>query len=433
MKRFFSVAWSAVVSLLVWLVATLLVREVEPDDAARVRPRSADLGIARRRRRLPRLAVGATDYANLIPSSVSAELIRGVYEGSSVMRLARTTRVPAGTTSIPVVSVMPTAAFVAARGGRKPATVIEWSSEKITPEEIACVVGIPDDFIEDNTFPVWDEVRPLLAEALAIALDDAVLWGIGAPASFPVGGVEAVAGAPVDDVTPMDAVNLAMSVVEQSGLLPTGHAAGARAKPALRMMRDENGNLVYLPSLTQGAPDTLFGLPISFSQGFDGGTTAELLTGDWTKLVVGVRTDIRYELSTDGVLTDGAGVVTANAFQDDLTLMRVYMRVGAAIGIPVNRAGDPTKPFALAEFTPGLAGEPAATTRSTRSTRTRAAGRRSASSGGVRGADLPSEAQRAAAEQQARGAIGGRKSGSRKSGSTKKSASRKSSARTSAK
>lgn len=331
--------------------------------------------------RAPRLIAAATDYANLIPSNVSRDLIRGVNEGSAVMQLARTTTVPAGTTSIPVVSVMPQAGFVAAHGGRKPATVIEWSSEKIVPEELACVVAIPDDFIEDNTFPVWTEVRPLLAEALAIALDDAVLWGIGAPASFPVGGVEAVAGAPVTGATVLEAVSNAMGVVEASGLLPTGHAAGARAKPSLRLLEDSAGRLVYTPAITQGAPDQLFGLPITYSQGFDAGTDAELLTGDWTKLVVGIRQDIRYELSTEGVLTDGAGVVTANAFQDDLTLMRVYMRVGAAIGIPVNRAGNPTSPFALAEFTPpvGLpaAGEAPRTSAAKRSTPTRSTPKRS--------------------------------------------------------
>lgn len=423
MKRFLSIlAWP-----LVWLgcwIATALVRVDDVDRAELVesKPRSAALGV-RRRRLTPRLVVGATDYANLIPGTVAGDLIRGVVEGSAVMRLARTTRVPAGVTSIPVVSVMPAAGFVAARGGRKPATVIEWSAEKITPEEIACVVGIPDDFIEDNTFPVWDEVRPLLAEALAIALDDAVLWGIGAPASFPVGGVEAVAGAPVTGPTPLDAVNAAMSVVELSGLLPTGHAAGARAKPSLRMMRDGNGNLVYLPAITAGAPDTLFGLPISFSQGFDGGTTAELLTGDWTKLVVGVRQDIRYELSTDGVLTDGDGVVTANAFQDDLTLMRVYMRVGVAIGRPRNRAGALTKPFALAEFGVG-AGEPAAV----------AAGGDSSSRAAGSGT-TPSHAQRQQAEQVRSGSTAGttttrRSTGSRRS-TTTKAGGAKSTARTS--
>lgn len=294
----------------------------------------------------------ATDYANLIPSNVAAELIRGTIEQSAALRLGRVIRVPAGVTSIPVIAVMPQAGFVAAHGGRKPSTVIEWSSEQITPEELGCVVAIPDDFIEDNTFPVWEEVRPLLEQSLGMAFDDAVLWGIGAPASFPTGGVEAVAGAPVTGATILEAVSTAMSQVEMTGLLPNGHVAGPRARPGLRLLEDSAGRLVYAQALTEGAPDQLFGLPIRYTQAFDAGTAAELLTGDWTKLVIGIRTDIRFELSNEGVLTDGAGAVTVSAFEQDMTLMRCYMRAGAAIGIPVDRNGDPTEPFALAEFTP---------------------------------------------------------------------------------
>ena len=314
----------------------------------------------------------ATDYANLIPSNVASELVRGVIEQSAVLDLARVIRVPAGVTSIPVISAVPDAGFVAARGGRKPATVVEWSSEQIVPEEIACVLAIPDDFIEDNTFPVWAEIRPLVEQAIAIALDDAVLFGTGAPASFPTGGVEAVAGAPLTGATVLEAISNAMGQVEQSGLMPTGHVAGARARPSLRLLEDSAGRLVYSQSITEGEPDRLFGLPLEYTQAFDAGTTAELLTGDWTKLVVGIRSDIRFELSNEGVLTDGAGNVTVSAFEQDMTLMRCYMRAGAAIGIPVNRLGQPTEPFAFAEFTPP-AGAPAGAGRSRKSPKPAAA------------------------------------------------------------
>lgn len=290
----------------------------------------------------------ATDYANLVPANVARELIAGAIEESAVLQLARVLRVPAGTSSIPVVSALPTAGFVTAHGGRKPAAVIEWSSERITPEEIAVVAAIPDDFIEDATFPIWDEVRPLLAQAIGQVLDAAVLWGTGAPASFPTGGVEAVAGAAETGATVLEAVSNAMAVVEQSGLMPTGHVAGPQARPELRLLRDEAGNLVYMPAVTEGAPDRLFGLPLEYTRSWE--SDAELLTGDWNMLVVGIRTDIRFDLSNEGVLTDGAGVVTANAFQDDLTLMRAYMRVGAAIGQPATLEGV-GQPFALAEFT----------------------------------------------------------------------------------
>jgi HK97 family phage major capsid protein len=345
----------------------------------------------------------ATDYANLIPSNVAAELIRGTIEQSAVLRLARTIRMAAGQTSIPVVSAMPEAGFVAARGGRKPSTVVEWSSEQISPEELACVIAVPDDWVADASFPVWAEIRPLLEQALGMAFDDAVLWGIGAPASFPTGGVEAVAGAPITGPTALDAINGAMSQVELSGLLPTGHVIGPRARPTLRMLRDENGNLVYAQAITQGEPDRLFGLPLTTTAAFDAGTAAELLTGDWSKLVVGIRSDVSFELSDSGVLTDGDGLVTVSAFEQDMTLMRCHMRAGAAIGIPVNRNGDPTEPFALAEFTPPPGVTAVERSRERATTRRKVAEKRAA----ARAKEAEAEAARSSKVEAARARKGG--------------------------
>jgi HK97 family phage major capsid protein len=293
----------------------------------------------------------ATDYEGLIPGDIAAEVIRGASHASAAMTLGRTIRMPRGSTTLPVVSAVPTAAFVAARGGRKPASVVEWSTERIVPEEIGVLVAIPDDFIDDNSFPVWNEVRPLITDAIAYTFDMAVLWGVNEPATFPTGGVAAVAGPLVTGVTALEAVNEGMGQVEDSGLLPTGHAHGPSAGRTLRNLKDENGNLVYLPSITEGEPPSLFGLPLARTMAWDD-TQADLITGDWTKLIIAIRSDIRFDLSSEAVLTDAEGVVTANAFQDDLTIMRAYFRAGVAIGRPVNVAGDLTDPFSRVSLTP---------------------------------------------------------------------------------
>lgn len=303
----------------------------------------------------------ATDYAGLIPDTVASEIIRAARHQSAAMSLGRTVRMPKGASNLPVISAVPQAGFVAGRGGHKPVSVVEWSTEKIVPEELACIIAIPDDFIDDNSFPVWDEVQPLVTDAIAYAFDMAALWGVGAPASFPAGGVAAFAGVVVQEATPLLAISEAMGQVEDSLLTPTGHATGPGSGRTLRTLKDENGNLVYLPAVTQGEPGTLYGLPINKTAAWDD-LQGDLITGDWTKLVIGIRQDIRIDFSNQAVLTDDDGVVVANAFQDDLTIMRAYVRTGAAIGVPVNVRGDLTDPFAIATFTP-TGGVPAGSTR----------------------------------------------------------------------
>jgi Phage capsid family len=297
----------------------------------------------------------ATVYEDFIPVSVSREVLQSVGETeSAVMRLARTTRMPAGLESIPVVSVAPDAAFVnPAYGGRKPITSIEWTALKIVPEEIACTLAIPNGFLTDAGFPVWDSVREEVAKAIAREFDAAALYGTGAPASFPTGGLTAPAFATQSTPTAdkVEAVDEAFADVEGAGLEVDGILGGPSLRGVMRslMMGTEN---VATP------PSSIWGVPIATTPVWQVGVGPNFrlaLVGDWDYVRVGIREDIRFDLSTDGVLTDPAGVVLVNAFQDDSTLMRCYIRVGMVVGLPLGADGVGTeKPLALAQTTTAL-------------------------------------------------------------------------------
>ena len=90
----------------------------------------------------------ATDTAALIPTRIAREVIESASQQSVVLRLARVINMPVGVMNVPLVSVVPQADFVAS-GGRKPITTIEWSAEKLIPQEIAATAFIPDDFLDD--------------------------------------------------------------------------------------------------------------------------------------------------------------------------------------------------------------------------------------------------------------------------------------------
>jgi len=299
----------------------------------------------------------ATDYDSLIPTSVATELLDAVEVQSAALALGTTLRMPEGLATLPVVSALPVAGWVNPRmGGRKPATKIEWTGDNIVPEELACALAIPSAFIDDAGFPVWDQVRPLIASAMAIVIDDALLFGNGEPASFPPNGV---AGLPPPDVgVPGDALAAldgALALVEGSGITPSGIAASAAIGTALRQEYRAQG---ALPDQVPGR--SLYGLQVEQGATWDA-TDGDAIVGDWRYLVIGIRQDIRFDLSDSAILQDGAGAIIANAFQDDLVAMRAYMRLGAAIGTPLTPDG-PGQPFATAQWTSG-------TTRSSRSSK----------------------------------------------------------------
>ena len=289
----------------------------------------------------------ATDYDSLIPAAVSTDLLNVVQETSAALALGTSLRMPAGLESLPVVSALPVAGWVNPRfGGRKPATKIEWSAEQIVPEELACALAIPSAFVDDAGFPVWDQVRPLISSAMAEVIDDAVLFGNGEPASFPPNGVAGTA--PVDSIVAGDALGAidgAMGLLEAHGLSPSGIASGPAIGTALRQLYRD---LMVTP---EAAPaQQLYGLPVEHGATWDP-TDGDAIVGDWRYLVIGIRQDIRFDLSDSAILQDNTGAIIANAFQDDLIAMRAYMRLGVAICRPLTESGS-VDAFATAKWTP---------------------------------------------------------------------------------
>jgi HK97 family phage major capsid protein len=292
--------------------------------------------------------VADIDASGLVPTTIATDFLAAATLQSAALQLGTRLPMPSSRQSIPVPSAYPVAAFVnAASPHRKPYTNVQWSAQTIVAEEVAAVFSISQAFLDDAVVDIWGLVRPMATTAMAIAIDQAILFGDGAPASFPVGGVVGnLAGIVPQDATHdlAQATSDAMAMVEATGLMPTGDAATPAVRSGLRSMRTTTGEPLYMPSLQVGTLGTLWGLPIAFTPAWSD-NTVDLITGDWTKLVIGVRSDMRFEFSRDGVIADDTGKVIVSAFQDDSVLARIYMRLGAVIGKPVTPLG-PSQPFA---------------------------------------------------------------------------------------
>jgi HK97 family phage major capsid protein len=290
----------------------------------------------------------ATVYTDLIPKGVADEAIGAAEQESVVLALANVIRMAAGIESVPVVSVAPVVDFVTPTfGGRKPITTIEWSAEQLQPVEIAATLAIPDQYIDDAGYPVWESVRSELAKAIATKLDLAVIFGTDAPPEFPAGGLAALAGAPETGTTAEEAIDAALAAVEAEGVQPSGIASGLAILSAMRQSQLASG----VGPVTQGQTMQLFGLPVEVTPAWPAASPAgDAVVGDWEKLLVGIREDVMFDLSSDGVLLDGTGNIVVSAFQDDMTLMRVHLRVAVAVAQPVGPGGSATVPFAFADF-----------------------------------------------------------------------------------
>lgn len=294
--------------------------------------------------------MAVSDFTGVIPPEMSTQIIAEATQQSAALQLGN--RIPMGTTiqTMPVPKTFPKASFVSV-GGRKPFTDLSMELETITAEEIAAVIAIPDAMVEDSRINLWNYARPLLSQAIALALDDAVFYGVGAPATFPTGGVSAVAATVTATEDAVETINMGMSKVETQGLAVTGHAADLAVRGELRGVRANTGELLLGQAQAEGySQPTLYGLPISYVP-FTSFATIDFFTGAWQYLVIGVRDDIRFDMNPAAVIADSAGKVVVSGWQDNTTPMKVWGRFGCVIVKPVTpRTPAGANPFAKAKL-----------------------------------------------------------------------------------
>jgi HK97 family phage major capsid protein len=287
-----------------------------------------------------------TTYENLIPKAVAAEVIQRVTDAqSALMALAQTVRMPTGVEAVPVISSAPVSGFVSpAYGGLKPGSAVDWTALTLTVGEIGVLVAVPDAYIADTTYDVWGSVKDEITKSFVGVFEKAALYGTNAPSDWPTGGLTAAAYA--DTVTgadPLAALDAAMSSLEQDGVTPTGILGGAALRAALRAQ-----SVTILQPFTE-APASIYGVPIRFSTNWDDAVGLALVGGFNPGVVVGIREDMSWTLSEEGVITDATGTVILNALQSDSSILRAYWRLALQAVQPLGPAGSAVKTLALAK------------------------------------------------------------------------------------
>jgi len=287
------------------------------------------------------------DAEALIPEDVAEEIIKNVPENSAVMSMARKLRnMSRGELRLPILSSLVQAGFVEGGSGLISTTKAEWTDKYIYAEKIASIVPIPNDVLADVAFNIWDEVQPELESAMGQAFDAAVLYGVGAPASFPLdilaaaeaagnNVVLAAIGDLYDDILSTGGI---VSKIEDDGFMADGYIGALSIRSALRGLRDDSGQPIFSSMMQDKNVYQLDGVPIQFPRnGAVDQTKSLLIVGDWMQLVYSMRTDIEYKVLDQAVITDQSGEVVLNLAQQDMSALRVIMRVGWQLPNPVNR------------------------------------------------------------------------------------------------
>lgn len=295
------------------------------------------------------------DAAPLFQEDFLDEIWKNATVASLCLSLFRSRRMTSAQTRVPVLATKASAFWITGDTGLKPTTEIGWGNTYINAEELAAVVVIPDNVVDDADFPLWDEYRPELEEAAAVLIDDTILGGIAAPGSFPAGIVPAanaagntiVAGTSTVDW--LDDVNNMIGLVEADGYMVDTLIGKLSLQARLRGLRDANKGFLVAPAGPAGSSAAnqryqgqLFGVNLELDQlglqTFATGTNMPEVIGlDKDAFVIGRRKDLTFKTADTGVITAADGSIVINLFQQDASALRMVMRIGWQVKNPVSR------------------------------------------------------------------------------------------------
>jgi len=267
---------------------------------------------------------------------------------SAAMNLFTPIQVPTNQTRFPVLSALPTAYFVTGDTGIKQTTEANWANKYLDVEEIAAIVPVPDAVLEDASFDIFGAITPLLRNAIARTLDAAIFFGVNKPAAWPTdvaaaavaaGNVRARGTATGNQGGIAEDVNQLLATLESDGYGATGFVANTTMRSRFRGARDANGQLL---SDVNGGVTNIWGMPTTYPMAGlwpTGLNAAELFALQRENFILGIRRDFTVTLHSEGVITDGGGLVVYNLMQQDMSAIRVVFRAGWQVSNPMNYQG----------------------------------------------------------------------------------------------
>jgi HK97 family phage major capsid protein len=284
----------------------------------------------------------AEDYAS--------EILDNAQDQSIAMQTFRRATVSKSQQRFPVLSALPTAYWVNGDTGLKQTTEFAWANKYLNIEELAAIVPVPENVIDDADFDVWGEARPKLETAIARALDGAIVFGDGAPASFPtnIRAAAIAAGNRVETGTNAAAaggvfgdLDDLIGAVEDDGYDVDAYAANRSLRRLLRKARNTTGDRVDRDRVSAGL-DELDGDPVIYGArglwptagGGASGLVAVAMQSD--QFVLGVRKDITYKVLDQAVIQDNTGAIVYNLAQQDMVALRVTFRAGWQVANGIN-------------------------------------------------------------------------------------------------
>jgi HK97 family phage major capsid protein len=292
--------------------------------------------------------ISRSEVATLIQEEYSQTLLDAAAAGSTALAAFPTVNMGTKTVNMPVLATLPEAGWVAESAtdstGVKPTAEVTWANKTLVAEEIAVIVPVHENVIDDATTAILDDITTLAGAAIGKKLDQAVFFGTDKPASWISDDLLAAAAAASQEFTVVDgvanasdlwgAVTQAAGAVSDSGYNPDVLAAMLGLRWRLANLRDQNGNLAF-----DGQNFTGFNTYFNRNGAWDSASATAFVV-DSSRVRIGVRQDITVKF------LDQATVGSINLAERDMVALRFKARYAYVLGNGVTSLGTGKTPVA---------------------------------------------------------------------------------------
>lgn len=284
-------------------------------------------------------ATTTSNFSGFLTPERSAAIFERAARMSVIQRLARQVPLGANGVEIPVVTGRMSAGWVS-EAGQKPASAGSMALKTITPKKLAAIAVVSAEVVRANPGNYMNLLREQIAEAFAIAFDNAAAHDAGPDGTAGAGpfstyldqtakAVEIGTGATIHN----DFV-AALTLLVNDGKKLTGWALDDRLEPTILDAVDTTNRPLYIDlptdetSQSVARPGRLLGRPSFMGEGLYFNTTADVFgyAGDWSQAAWGVVGGISYDVSTEATVTINGALTSL--WENNLVAIRAEAEYG---------------------------------------------------------------------------------------------------------
>lgn len=271
-----------------------------------------------------------TDFKGFLEPKLAAPIFEEVAKKSLVQQLGRKIEMGPEGVSIPFWEGDVQAAWVD-EGGKKPLTKGGFNKFTVQPHKIAAIFAMSAEVVRANPQNYINIMREKVAEAFAVAFDQAALHGTNTPFGDYVDMTTKSVALVGEDNKPdaYGAANNALSLLVKDGKKWTGGLLDVSTEPIINGSVDANGRPLFIePTYTETNSLTRSGRilarPTMIAEGVKNKSTVGYL-GDFSKVLWGQIGGITYDVSDQATLDlseaqDGSGLTSL--WQHNLVAVR---------------------------------------------------------------------------------------------------------------